>query len=439
MHVPVASSYGPGGVTGTVTTSSTGPGGVTGTVTTSSTGPGGVTGTVTTSSTGPWSTPGSSTPGISYGPGSIGPGGNRVSRKGPWEMIIPETIDGCPVTTIGDWAFKGYNLSTVYIPGCVRLIGRGAFRECKRLETVTFGEREEELTLRAGVFQGCIGLTELQLPDGITSLPKECFAECSSLVTIQIPGSVKEIGEKAFADTGLTEVSLPAGVERLGDRAFAGTEIREVRLGREIQRIGVETFPKETLLLIRGENTAAQNEAEGRFAYMAYDTDGERMVLHRYATLEDTIPVPDLIDGMTVTKTDEDAFDPEKRLTPDVSGTSAELLSRDGYVIYLPLYPDMALQRTRRTEEAEAELTLVRYEGKGEAETVPYGVTGIWSGAFEGAEGLKALRVPETVTWIERGALTGASGLKDLYLANPMTDIEEGALPEGVRLWRGEE
>ena len=45
--------------------------------------------------------------------------------------MIPDRINGIPVTAIGERAFYGDNgLTSVTIPSLVRIIGRGAFYDC---------------------------------------------------------------------------------------------------------------------------------------------------------------------------------------------------------------------------------------------------------------------------------------------------------------------
>jgi hypothetical protein len=53
-------------------------------------------------------------------------------------VIIPASIDGLPITSIGDWAFYDCtNLTGVTIPASVTAIGNWAFAECDNLISVT--------------------------------------------------------------------------------------------------------------------------------------------------------------------------------------------------------------------------------------------------------------------------------------------------------------
>jgi hypothetical protein len=52
------------------------------------------------------------------------------------EIIIPNTIEKRPVTTIGKDAFKGYDMTSITIPEGVTIISTGAFVNCSNLEVI---------------------------------------------------------------------------------------------------------------------------------------------------------------------------------------------------------------------------------------------------------------------------------------------------------------
>ncbi len=69
--------------------------------------------------------------------------GNKIKisgcdKKASGNLIIPDTIDGLPVTTISEYAFKDCtNLTNVTVPNSVTEIGYAAFSGCSALEALT--------------------------------------------------------------------------------------------------------------------------------------------------------------------------------------------------------------------------------------------------------------------------------------------------------------
>lgn len=125
--------------------------------------------------------------------------GEATVTAGPksGDVIIPDTLGGCPVTRIGTNAFASLKaISSVTIPSSV-------------------------LRVESGAFSGCSGLTTINIENGLQYLGKRAFDSCSGLTNLTIPNSVTNIGEGAFSwCLGLREVSLGTGLKRIEDSAF---------------------------------------------------------------------------------------------------------------------------------------------------------------------------------------------------------------------------
>ena len=194
-------------------------------------------------------------------------------------LVIPETLDGYTVTSIGDetfyhhpyslaeltipenithigsMAFALSGLESIEIPKSVISMGNNPFGYCDELERITVAEdnpvfyiqdgvlfcREDHSLvcfpnlqangqytvpegtekIRGSAFGGVEGLTRIILPDGLKEIGGQAFAFCWDLESIEIPDSVTEIGDAAF-DTckGLKTVVLPAGLTRIGTMMF---------------------------------------------------------------------------------------------------------------------------------------------------------------------------------------------------------------------------
>jgi len=68
-------------------------------------------------------------------------------------------------------------------------------------------------------------ITELTIPNSVTTIGNNAFYDCSGLTSVTIPNSVTSIGNYAFSNcSGLTSVTIGNSVTSIGDRAFYGCD-----------------------------------------------------------------------------------------------------------------------------------------------------------------------------------------------------------------------
>ena len=175
---------------------------------------------------------------------TVAPGNPKYHSAGNCiiETATKTLIQGCKnsvipdgVTSIGSNAFNScISLSSVTIPDSVTSIGGYAFYECNSLEAVhitdigkwvaiNFGDEEANPLYYAGnLYLNGELVTDLVIPDGVTSIGDYAFRGCESLTSVTIPDSVTNIGRGAFQDCySLTYVTIPDSVTSIGDYAFS--------------------------------------------------------------------------------------------------------------------------------------------------------------------------------------------------------------------------
>lgn len=152
-------------------------------------------------------------------------------------------IFGSDVTEVGNYLSNSYNLENVVFesPDRITSIRDGAFSHCSSLRQIKLPPNLERLG--KGVFENS-GLTSLQIPDGIVSLPDRLCAGCKNLTNIILGEKTKEIGALCFADCySLNKIVIPFGVTTIGDGAFADClKLQEVSLPDTLEVINDDAF-----------------------------------------------------------------------------------------------------------------------------------------------------------------------------------------------------
>ena len=202
----------------------------------------------------------------------------EVKRIGAREFYMCGTLTSVTipksVTSIGDWAFSGCSgLKSITIPDSVTSIGWGVFYGCSGLTSITIpfvGEKMDgtentrldhifvvdvpdslkEVIITGGkdidemAFLGCSGLTNITIPDSVTSIGGSAFWGCSGLKSVTIPDGVTSIGEGAFRGcSGLTSVTIGNGVTSIGEYAFSECSgLKSITIPDSVTSIGDGAF-----------------------------------------------------------------------------------------------------------------------------------------------------------------------------------------------------
>lgn len=164
-------------------------------------------------------------------------------------VSVPETIDyngeTYTVTALGEGCFQcNANLESATIPKTITSIEPSTFNTCANLTSVKFADGIKVKALPAGMFNSCYKLTDVTIPQSVTSLGNNCFDECSGLTSIDIPESVNGFGSWCFIRCySLKSVKLPNKPKSFGEGCFSGCRsLESVEIPADWTSLGSKTF-----------------------------------------------------------------------------------------------------------------------------------------------------------------------------------------------------
>ena len=202
-----------------------------------------------------------------------------ISILGNTASIAKEAFKGCTglevvnitgnVTSIGDYAFDGCTSlgstedSEVVLSGTINSLGRIPFKNCKKLQTVTFlgndyyscdnsiiygmsnGAKASIVECLEGRTKNGSGrFVKASETAGVTKLEPEAFRYGDSLSEIDLSDTmITEVPEYAFADTPkLRTVKLPATTVKLNNNVFDHSEMERLEAGSALNLIDLSAF-----------------------------------------------------------------------------------------------------------------------------------------------------------------------------------------------------
>ena len=230
-----------------------------------------------------------------------------------YELVIPNSYNGLPVTVIGDNALYGYGLTDVVLPDTLKRIEHSAL-SANDLESIIIPEGVTYIG--DYVFENCEFLMDITIPDSVTYIGFNAFwliGYCMDPANYDEDGfiyignhlidhalsyvdyddcetkpttySVKEgtvsIGSIAFASVELVELSIPASVKGLGFHILGncdetlesmtvsedseylrvdGNCLIETQVGRINSTYGECTIPNDGSIRIIGEEAFCRSE-----------------------------------------------------------------------------------------------------------------------------------------------------------------------------------
>ena len=299
------------------------------------------------------------------------------------EIVIPSTINGTAITSIGEKAFwKCDSLERIEIGSGISSIGERAFDGCNNLESITvdsnnanYKDIDGNLYSKDGtiLIQYTIGktATTFEIPNSVTSIGSYAFYICYGLESIVIPNSVTSIGSYAFFSCGsLTNIEIPNSVTNIGDSAFVSC--------RSLTSITVDS------------NNANYKDIDGNLC----SKDGTILIQYAIGKTATTFEIPN-----SVISIGDRAFE----LCDGLENIEI---------------PNSVISIGALAFRGCSSLTSIE---------IPNSVTSIGVSAFEMCDGLESVLIPNSVTSIGSYAFFYCRGLTNIVIPNSVTSIGKSA------------
>jgi hypothetical protein len=337
-------------------------------------------------------------------------------------VVIPSKINSVDVETIGENAFiYCTDITNIVIPNGVTSIGEGAFWYCENLTNITI---PNSVTLIGDyAFDDCARLQSINVDgsnaayssvDGVLYDKAKptllIYPAGKTDTTFVIPNSVTSIGEYAFSlCESLTSITIPNSVTSIGEGAFdCCIGLESITIPDSVGTIGDYVFYDCTSL-----TSITIPNSITTIGYSVFKS----------CTGLTSVTIPD-----SVTNIGNDAFYGCENLTSITIPASVNCIGEDpfdGCIRLQSIIVDGSNTVYSSVDGVlfnKAQTELIRCpQGKGGSYTIPSGVTSIWDYAFFECENLTSLIIPDSVTTIGDYAFYGCTDLKSITIGAGVT------------------
>ena len=333
------------------------------------------------------------------------------------------------VTEIPNYVFNDcISLTSITIPNSVTKIEYRAFYHCTSLTSITIPDSVTSIGNAA--FQNC-GLTYVVIPESVTSIGNYAFNYCSRLTSITIPNSVTSIEECTFQScSGLVSVTIPDSVTSIGGSAFSYCPgLTSITIPDSVTSIGRSAFMGCSGLV----SATISKNLSSISAYLFQDctsltsinipdsvTKIEAWAFYHCTSLT-SINIPD-----SVTKIESVAFKSSGLTSitiPDsVTNISSDAFSECNNLTSIVVDQSNSIYDSRNNCNAIIITNRNALMLGTKSTSIPDSVTVIAIGAFKNCSGLTSITIPDSVTTIENSVFED-SGLTSVTIPDSVTSI----------------
>ena len=167
---------------------------------------------------------------------------NKISFAGDIDEWCSKSWEPQSLSSSYDLYIQDVKVTDLVIPNSVTSIKKSAFYGCKSMTSIVIPNSVTSIEISA--FDRCTSLTSVVVPNSVTCIKKLTFHNCTNLTSIVIPNSVTSIEESAFEGcSSMTSFVIPNSVNNIGIKAFCDcTGLTSVVISNSITSIADYAF-----------------------------------------------------------------------------------------------------------------------------------------------------------------------------------------------------
>lgn len=338
--------------------------------------------------------------------------------------------------------FSAFNPKHIVLPESLKALNYHTFRGCDRLETV-------------------------YIPNSVTSIEDNAFADSYNLVGVNLGGvkkiddgmfenrkklqivhmnKVETIGERAFSHcVELQDITIPDTVTSIGAKAFYKCiKVQAIKLGEKVNTIGEKAFDDlpfcEKITLT---STITEDKAKNGFGDIGASTLGVDLVFDSGAGVADfslfkETKVINISLGISINQVKNTQYLPYAQKLEDIPSANIYYYVKnnclyswkDKTLVYVPAKQVDVKILADTTAIGDYAL----YNSSAISVVVPESVTAIGNYAFANAKSLKNVDIAKGTTVIGAHAFENCIAMRSFYSPSSITDIGDAAFKNCTRL-----
>ena len=299
-----------------------------------------------------------------------------LTVTGSGDMSNYSYPDDSGIQNLPPWSAYLSEIKTIILPDGLWSIGRDAFRNCTKLESITIPDSVREIRMHA--FKDCTSLKTIDFGSGVEQIGHRAFDGCTALKSITLPGSGETVENEAFRNcTAMTSATLEPGVKSINANVFRNCKkLTSIKIGDGIEHIGESAF----------RNTGWWDAQPNGVLYIDHCLIGYKESYPQNVVIRDgTKMIADYALWGCTNMTSVTIPDSVEYIGKAAFGTCRGLTSL----------------------------------------TIPYGVKSIGQGAFGRVENVKTIVIPDSVTFMGVAAFQSCTALESFTLPNHLERIEQ--------------